>query len=679
LILHKLTLANFRQFKGVQTIEFAYPLHDNRNVTVIFGENGRGKTGIFRAIMFCLFGDRRLSQDGDVHDSELQLVNVSALENGDGKAIETYVELEFTHLKTTYVLKRGIVGMRSGDKILEEYSETRMVRTTPDGNSKLVESDDIPLLVNSIIDRRVKDYFMFDGEKIERLTRADVEQRREIGKGIRNLLNVNALETAIKATDRLTRELEDQLRKEASPELARVLKRLADNEQEQKDKKQRLDDVGKEVTLARAEIIKVDKELDAYKEIRGLLEKRKTVEQLLQGLDQQAKDQLVRMKELSVRASSLLVATVVARVFEHIERQKQKGDIPSEIRRDLIERILSESRCICGNEVSEGTEAYNLILQWKNRTTDVATQDAALNLWRLLSQVKGTFEDDVSQVENRLLAYANTRNQVESARRTLEELRQSIGSSERQDASKLDTHRRMLETKIVKLEYEASILDGGISDLNKEHGQLIAQFEETKVKQGRHDELSVRASLSRSVRDALLAIYEDFTKEIKTLIGQRATGLFHELLDAEGRQNLRTIVVNEDYSLQVLDRWNRPFLANISAGQRQVMSISFIAALAQVAAKDAHLEIPLFMDTPFGRLSFDHRQNIITKIPDLSSQWVLLATDTEFRRQEARLLTLGERWGKFYSLEPVGDGNTLIRGREVDSVPSLLRDEADLP
>jgi DNA sulfur modification protein DndD len=138
LILHKLTLANFRQFKGVQTIEFAYPLHDNRNVTVIFGENGRGKTGIFRAIMFCLFGDRRLSQDGDVHDSELQLVNVSALENGDGKAIETYVELEFTHLKTTYVLKRGIVGMRSGDKILEEYSETRMVRTTPDGNSKLV-------------------------------------------------------------------------------------------------------------------------------------------------------------------------------------------------------------------------------------------------------------------------------------------------------------------------------------------------------------------------------------------------------------------------------------------------------------------------------------------------------------------------------------------------------------
>lgn len=676
MILQKLTMANFRQFKGVQHIEFASGNGvGNRNVTVVFGENGRGKTGVFRAIMFCLFGERRLSQDGDVPDSELQLVNASALEQSEGKPVETFVELEFTHKERRYCLKRAILGMRNNDQVLEELDEVRLVETTPDGNSKVVEPAEVDRVVGSILDRRVKDYFLFDGEKIERLTRASVEQRREIGKGIRNLLNVDALETARKATDRLTRELEQELLKNASPELAKLLKRLGDNEQEQKDKGQRIDEIGEEATKARAEMSKVDKELDAFKEIRDQLEKRKALEQNLQGLEQQAKEHLAGMRDLTAKAASLLVAPTVMQVFENIEQQKQKGEIPSEIRKDLIEKILSEKRCICGSEICEGTESHARIVEWKNRTSDVTVQDAALNLWRYLSDVQGHFSDDASQVENRLVEYGNIRNDIEASRIKLEALRQEIGSSERQDATKLDEHRKQLEMKLVKLEAESQVLQASMADLEREHGQLIAQLDEEKLKQGRHDELSRRATLARATRDALNAVYDDFTKEIKTLIGRKATDLFRELLDSEGSENLRTVVVNSDYSLQVLDRWNKPFLANISAGQRQIMSISFIAALAQAASNDTLLEMPLFMDTPFGRLSYEHRQNLIRRVPDFSSQWILLATDTEFRKQEAKLLRTGERWGKFFMLRAGDDGNTRIEERDVDTAQAILRDE----
>lgn len=669
-------MANFRQFKGVQHIEFASGIDaDSRNVTVVFGENGRGKTGVFRAIVFCLFGERRLSQDGDVPDSELQLVNTSALEQSEGKPVETFVELEFTHKERRYCLKRVILGMRNKDQILEELDEVRLVETTPDGNSKVVEPAEVDRVVGSILDRRVKDYFLFDGEKIERLTRASVEQRREIGKGIRNLLNVDALETARKATDRLTRELEHELLKNASPELAKLLKRLGDNEQEQKDKGQRIDEIGEEATKARAEMSKVDKELDAFKEIRDQLEKRKALELNLQGLEQQAKEHLAGMRDLTAKAASLLVAPTVMQVFESIEQQKQKGEIPSEIRKDLIEKILLEKRCICGSEICEGTESHARIMEWKHRTSDVTVQDAALNLWRYLSDVQGHFSDDASQVENRLVEYGNIRNDIEASRIKLEALRQEIGSSERQDATKLDEHRKQLEMKLVKLEAESQVLQASIADLEREHGQLIARLDEEKLKQGRHDELSRRATLSRATRDALNAVYDDFTKEIKTLIGRKATDLFRELLDSEGSENLRTVVVNSDYSLQVLDRWNKPFLANISAGQRQIMSISFIAALAQAASNDTLLEMPLFMDTPFGRLSYEHRQNLIRRVPDFSSQWILLATDTEFRKQEARLLRTGERWGKFFMLRAGDDGNTRIEERDVDIAQALLRDE----
>jgi len=197
------------------------------------------------------------------------------------------------------------------------------------------------------------------------------------------------------------------------------------------------------------------------------------------------------------------------------------------------------------------------------------------------------------------------------------------------------------------------------------------------LKVGRNDELSRRSILARDTQDALNEIYGQFTHEIKNLIGESATLLFRELLDQEGRENLRTIVVNDDYSLQVLDRYKKPFLANISAGQRQIMSISFIAALARTAARGNKIEIPLFMDTPFGRLSYEHRQNLINKVPTFASQWILLATDTEFRRQEAQLLKNSGKWGKFFMLRSTKDGNTEIVEQDIGSALAILRDEGD--
>jgi len=676
LILRKLTLSNFRQFSGLQSFEFSHPTAKNENnTTVIFGENGRGKTGIFRAIMFGLFGEKLISQDGDVSESEIQLVNVSSLIKNEGKPIETFVELEFSHKNKNYIIKRGILGLQKNDKIIEELSEVRMVETTSDGNTKQIDPSDIEIFVSSILDRRVKDYFLFDGEKIERLTRASVDQRREIGKGIRNLLNIDALETAKKALDHLTKDLETELRKNTTPELAKLLKKLGDNEQLQNQKKQRLNDVGDEATLARNEISKVDKELDKFKEIRGLLDRRKHLEQDLQYLQQQSAEIITGMKSLTIKAASLLVSSTVNKIFTHIEKQKQKGEIPSEIRKDLIEKILLENRCICGNDVCKGTEAYDRILKWKDRTTDVTIQDSALNLWRFLSEINNHFEDDATQVEKSLVAYGNLRNDIGSIHVKLEELRNQIGSSERNDASKLDDHRKILEDKLVKLEAEGVNLQSNLDDLKREHEQLTAQLKEEKQKQGLHDELTRRSTLARDTRDALSSIYDDFTLEIKILIGDYASKLFRELLDSEGRDNLRKLIVNEDYSLQVLDRWDKPFLANISAGQRQIMSISFIAALAQLASKDTLFEMPLFMDTPFGRLSKEHRLNLIKKVPELSSQWILLATDTEFRRQEAKQLKEGKKWGKFYILKSQEDGNTSIIEQNINNALTLLKDE----
>ena len=83
------------------------------------------------------------------------------------------------------------------------------------------------------------------------------------------------------------------------------------------------------------------------------------------------------------------------------------------------------------------------------------------------------------------------------------------------------------------------------------------------------------------------------------------------------------------------------------------------------------------MDTPFGRLSYEHRQNLINQVPTFASQWILLATDTEFRRQEAQLLKSSGKWGKFFMLRPTDDGNTEIVEQKIDAAQAILRDEEE--
>ena len=677
MILHKMIVENFRQFRGRQEIEFLAPSLPHHNVTVVFGENGRGKTGLFRAIMFCLFGERRLSQDGDVPREELQLVNVSALEANARQPVRTSVELEFTHKEQSYRLRRAILGMQDGKRIIEEEDEKRLFVITNDGNTQTVPTTEIDAVIDSILDRRVKDYFLFDGEKIERLTRASIEQRREISVGIRNLLNVDALETAIRAVGRVSKALERELSNSSHEELSRLLKRLSDNEEEQTQLRKRLDGLADEMRLARQEVDKTDNELKKFNEIRHLLDKRKLLEQELKDQEQQADDALKEMHNLVCKASALIVSPTIITVFEHIERQKQKGEIPSEIRRDLIERILSDDKCICGRSVLNDPVAHSHIIDWQKRTSDVATQDAALNLWRYLSEVRNHFGDDADLVEKRLQQYGNIRSAIANINRSLENVGNQIGTSERQDATKLDEHRKKLQDGIITLEANARNAQTLLEQLKQEEERLRALLKEERLKVGRNDELSRRSILARDTQDALKDVHDQFTREIKQLIGQSATQLFRELLDKEGRENLRTIVVNDDYSLQVLDRYKKPFLANISAGQRQIMSISFIAALARAASRGGQIEIPLFMDTPFGRLSFEHRQNLINHIPTFASQWILLATDTEFRRQEANLLKTSGKWGKFFILRPTHDGNTTIEEQDINSALAILRDEED--
>jgi len=586
---------------------------------VIFGENGRGKTGLYRAILYCLYGEMLLSQDAS-NDKKPSLVNIPAMEamSSKGKSVATSVELRFTHEDQQYQLKRSILGMLENDKVIEEPNKISLIRCDKEGNTTTIkEGKDISDVINQILEKSLREYFLFDGEKIERLTRANKKQRNEVSRGIKKLLKVGTLERAIKATGQLKENLEREVENRATGELRQVMQQLRENNEQITEFQEHREEIKDEVDRARRERQEVDDRLEEIKGIQDLLQERKSSEErektLVKRLDShlhKMKGQLDKMKGQLGKTALLLVRKTVENVYLNIDNRKERGEIPSDIRRDFIDRLIEEERCICGAAISPESEEYRKIMSWLDRSTDKKTENSLLNLWKSLGEVRAKYDTIGSTTIELLQDYKDDENKLQKVRNLLEKLSEEIGSSERADAANQESIRDNIDRKLLKLEEKASQIQGELVRLGENNEKHEAQCKILKKDEKITKLLSQRSDLAGKTSRALDRILKEFTEETRRLVGEKATKYFLELLDDEGQRTLRKIIVNEDYSLQVINHWDEPFLKDISAGQRQIMSIAFIAALASVAAGTDFLEMPLFMDSPFGRLLRDHRNNL---------------------------------------------------------------------
>ena len=101
--------------------------------------------------------------------------------------VDAGVELVFKHNDCRYSLKRGLQGLYHNGERHEEEKDVSLTIKKPDGNCTPVrDAEDIAERLRAIIDPRVREYFLFDGEKMEHLTKASRHQKTEVSKGVRS-------------------------------------------------------------------------------------------------------------------------------------------------------------------------------------------------------------------------------------------------------------------------------------------------------------------------------------------------------------------------------------------------------------------------------------------------------------------------------------------------------------
>ena len=78
----------------------------------------------------------------------------------------------------------------------------------------------------------------------------------------------------------------------------------------------------------------------------------------------------------------------------------------------------------------------------------------------------------------------------------------------------------------------------------------------------------------------------------------------------------------------MFNKFNNNVKLDLSAGERQVLALSFMSALKDITGYEA----PVLIDTPMGRISKKPKDNIAECLPKYlkDTQLILLVTDSEY-------------------------------------------------
>lgn len=612
--LERITLENFRQYYGRQRLTFSRDTQ--RNVTVIHGVNGAGKTSLFLAINWCLYGEG-VSNVGELISKE------ASSRAQDGETVSTSVELAFLHNGERYLVSRCLTGTKQSDGsvLINRGDDFTMMRTRRDGQAERVNN---PIgAMNAILPSNVRTYFLFDGEKIDNF--AKPEAGDEVRYAIYNVLKLEVLTRGRKHLQDVAAEYRRELKSISTGEL----RDLIEQEENARANKERAlaqeENLMREIESARRKIADIDQRLLEMQNASVLQQRREQLEREL-AQRQSEMEQLVNDIRETATSSFVIVAwPAIECALTILDEKRERGEIPSSIRQQFLQDLIDRMECICGRPFEPDGPEHHRLLELMHSTVPGSLEDDVLATNASLRALDEQRQVLMSNLGKDMRRRAELGERMKALDEELDDVSRQLEGSPQEEISRLEKQRRDFQADIDSYLLQQGSLNSRIETLGKEIGRLEKQIERAKKDESKQRLLARKATLAQRAADAIDEVYQTFADDMRRRIEAKTEEIFKQLIWKDSHfQNIR---LGPDYNLEVIDRYGLPARPELSAGERQVLSLSFITAMSRISEGEA----PLVMDTPFGRLSSYHRSSITEHLPELAEQLVLFVTDEELR------------------------------------------------
>ncbi|MBN1877914.1 MAG: AAA family ATPase [Anaerolineae bacterium] len=635
--LERITLENFRQYYGRQRLEFARD--SQHNVTVIEGINGAGKTSLFLALNWCLYGTS--FENVRVIENVGELVSKEAVSQATvDELVRASVELSFFHNGGRYLVRRTLQGVKQSDGTVKWYDtdEFTVMRTRPDGQAERVSN---PIgMMNAILPVNVREYFLFDGEKIDNF--AKPESAKQVKQAIYLVLKLEVLARSRRHLEDVATDYRKELKKVSGQRLRGLLDEEERVRKEREKAEKRVEELEQEIASARRKVAEIDQILREKPNAKALQQQRDHIEADLKQRRTELETIISQIRDLATGAYFVLGKLVIERALQILNEKRERGEIPSNIRRQFVQDLLDQMSCICGRPFEANSPEHQHLLTLLNSSMPGSLEDDVLNTYAALQGFEGQREQhskDLGVAMNRRTQLVDFIQHLEAE---LDDIRRQLKGSPLEEISALENQRQTFLADIDSDNIDIGTLNGRIEEYTRKLKELEQTITVARKEERKGQLLSVKLDLAQQAADAIGEIYHTFADDMRQRIEGKTKEIFKRLIWKES--HFQDVQLGSDFNLEVIDRYGLPARPELSAGERQVLSLSFITAMSRISEEEA----PLVMDTPFGRLSAHHRNNITEHLPDLADQLVLFVTDEELHDQ-ARV-NLEPRIGAEYRL-----------------------------
>ncbi len=629
-------------YQGLSRVDFD-TCSESRNIVVIAGRNGAGKTSLLNAIKLLFLG---------TEDEGLRRVNFG------GPPISTKHFVLGQPGRWYGVFNTGATGTDARPHVALEwesgghrYRAERSFRRSPGGyeESLVATMDGRSIaqpreLLLQLVPREVIPFFFFDGEQIQSI--ADAEVGREQAE-IERLLGLSFVAHLIREVELYMKEKQ----RAGIPAQANLIIVKAEN--------------AKREAQARAELasnarIALEGEVQELQRSRRRLDAERN--KLRTGIAESDRLRMTsRMEILSGEYERLTLEAAADLPVEspwltnlHLVREALRAledelnrsanpDVAQRLREELpmelLRRLAALKPPISMDETQE--EQFHRDVEEALAVLGIAAQAPSNPLLTTLSprQVQALYRrflvwsekgaNLVSAQADRLRSIRQIQREHQQIRRDLDEAEITSDQARQQfnlltaEIDALETRERDLSDKLAEHRIEEQQAGRAIAQESDNIARALREFEEVSRKNQGYQ-------LGLKVKTALEDYRQRRRAQIRQAVEARLNAHVGVLLGPS--QLIKTVRLDDQFNMTYFDAQDEEVARrSISAGMRQLVAMSMLWALKD----EANRPLPVVIDTPLGRIDRQNRALLMTDyFPHAGNPLVLLPTDSEVARED---------------------------------------------
>lgn len=617
-----ITLNDYRQYKGEQKIDL---IRNDRHINVIEGQNGAGKSNILNSITLCFYGtEEHLKDEKEGGLETFPLVNRDRLEDLDeDETAKGYVEIELGENEPEYVFKREFTTVKTPSGFNSTIGDLRLQRRV---NRDWKPVDNPHTYLNEILPTRVHEYFLFDGERLHEFFEEGYPERVQTA-----ILDVSHIELLNRSLDHLEK-MDTEIGRKASNfegEAKRLKNQLDEKKQEREQKKERKQELEANIAEAESTITGIDNKLRDSSDaaVREKQERRKYLNDRLDQLEDEIDNLKEETTEEMVQAAPIIYnLKALEYTHEQFAELAQTGQLPPKIQDWFVQELLEKGECICGANLDSDEEKRRHLAELEQEMSLVMQEnlEGKAEIPRIIDDGQGSLRriiENRKKISERQTELDN----VDVELRDISNELKNYDLPEDVDVSSLESQRSEIEDRITEMSQEIGRVDQQIETLTEKIDELDEKWRDEAAKEDKHRRLMRKLDFVEEASEEISDIKQTILAQIRKNTEENMNQYFNDLI---WKDEEYTVELGENYTVSVYGKHGDNKIGSLSAGEKQVLALSFMSALTKISGFNA----PIVIDTPLGRISSKPKKRIAQNLPTYlkDTQITFLMTDEEY-------------------------------------------------